>query len=58
MLDENLAKHCKNVHNKPKRVKGQQTLSFAEPVPKKNKLVHMNKYKTQENWRKNNQTTF
>ena len=40
MLDENLAKHCKNVHNKPKRVKGQQTLSFAEPVPKKNKLVH------------------
>ena len=31
MLDNSLGLHCKEVHNKPKRVKGQTTLSFAVP---------------------------
>ena len=49
MLDENLEKHCETARNKPKRVKGQQLLSFAlsasEPVEssrKKNKLDDSN----------------
>ena len=40
MLDENLKEHCKQVHGKPKLVKGQKTLSFYEslsPRTKKNK---------------------
>lgn len=39
--DEYLTRHCKEQHGKPRRVKGQQTLSFtpkiSEPVRKKNK---------------------
>ena len=41
MLDDNLKTHCKNVHGKPKLVKGQQTIAFRskndEPKTKQKK---------------------